>query len=67
MVAASVIDHPKVTAGMTAAGLNTAKAAATSSGATCPITEPREVKYAGPSGAATPLNSPALWAKPSAW
>ena len=38
------------TAGTTASGLNTPNAAATSSPGTCPITEPRLVKYAGPSG-----------------
>lgn len=44
MVAASVRVQPWVTDGMTAAGLNTAKAAATSSPGTWPITEPRLVK-----------------------
>ena len=44
MVAASVSDQPKSTEGTTAAGLNTAKAAATSSPGTWPMTEPRLVK-----------------------
>ena len=44
MVAASVIDQPWLTEGMTVAGLNTPKAAATTSPGTCPITEPRLVK-----------------------
>jgi hypothetical protein len=41
MVAASVSAQPCATAGTTAAGLNTAKAAATSSPGTCPSAEPR--------------------------
>jgi N-acetylmuramic acid 6-phosphate etherase len=41
MVAASVSAHPAATAGTTTAGLNTAKAAATSCPGTCPSAEPR--------------------------
>jgi hypothetical protein len=44
MVAASVRLQPSCTQGTTISGLNTAKAAATSSPGTCPITEPRLVK-----------------------
>ncbi|CAB4569471.1 unannotated protein [freshwater metagenome] len=65
IVDASVSVHPYDTEGTTTAGLKTAKDAATTSPGTCPMTEPRLVKYAGPSGAITPLNSPRLGAKPS--
>ena len=59
--------QPKVTAGTTASTLNTPKAAATSSPGACPRAEPRLVKYAGPSGRATPLGrAPGLALKPSA-
>ena len=44
MVAASALVQPKATAGTTASGLKTAKAAATTSPGTCPSTEPRLVK-----------------------
>src|SRR5215472_2492588 len=64
MVVASVSDHPAVTAGITAAGLNTAKAAATSSPGTCPSEDPRLQKYADPSGIAIPLRSAGLAEKP---
>src|SRR4029077_19496970 len=64
MVAAFVSDHPNVTAGMTAAGLNTAKAAATSSPGTCPSNDPRLQKYADPSGIAIPWRSAGLGEKP---
>ena len=45
-------------------GLNTPNAAATTSGSTWPSREPRLVKYAGPSGIATPPNSPGLGPNP---
>ena len=44
MVGASTLLHPNSTAGTTAAGLNTANAAATTSPGTWPMTEPRLVK-----------------------
>ena len=66
IVAASVFVHPNVTAGTTASGLNTPNVAATTVPGTWPRTLPRLVKYAGPSGAATPLNWPMLGAKPRA-
>ena len=67
MVGASVNPQPAATAGTTAAGLNTAKAAATSSPGTWPRAEPRLQKYAGPSGSCTPLAMvPGLGPNPSA-
>jgi len=65
IVSASVSDQPNSTHGTTAAGLNTANAAATTRPPTWPISEPRLVKYAGPSGSATPLAAPGLAEKPS--
>ena len=44
MVGASTLLHPKDTEGTTASGLNTAKAAATTSPGTWPMTDPRLVK-----------------------
>ena len=65
IVASSVSDHPYATAGTTASGLNTANAAATTLGETLPISEPRLVKYAAPSGIASPSKFAGLAAKPS--
>jgi len=65
IVAASVSVHPKRTPRTTTSGLKTPKAAATTCGSTWPSNDPRLVKYAGPSGAATSPNLPGLGANPS--
>ena len=57
-------DQPRRTPSATTAGLNTPNAAATTSGSTWPSSEPRLVKYAGPSGIATSPNVPGLGANP---
>ena len=67
IVVASVSVQPYATDGNTTSGLNTENAAATTCPGTCPITEPRLVKYAGPSGAMTPFSSRGLAPKPNFW
>lgn len=66
MVGASVSVQPVVTAGITTSGLNTAKAAATTSPETCPMSEPRLVKYETISGIVTPFMRPGDGWKPRA-